>query len=217
MKTSKFKFALLSITIALGVTALSVYSCEKENITPEPLSDVEVEQSVSELKLTIADPEQTCGAISERYLKTNSGKKVGKVFYYNDAKSFYVQLMTIRGYFLTNSFMHICNSTKGFPLNDQGNPAVNEFKYSITGGPLTNVQKFVIPIRDLEGKSFVAIASNVKLLRQGEEKLNNQEIGNIIRIWADGSPFGENKLGRMFVYEKTECSLSNDHFVNEKN
>lgn len=213
MKNSKFKFALVALALATGVTAVSVYSCEKENIVPGSTSEVDAEQSVSELKLTIADPDQVCGTVSERYLITNAGKKIGKAFYYNDAKNFYVQLMTIRGYYMTATNMHICGSHKEFPLNADGNPAVSEFKYLINGDPLTNVRKFVVPIRDLNEKSYVAIAATVKLLKKGEEKVDISAPSNIIRIWAEGKSFGENRLGKMFIYDQTTCELGEEHIV----
>lgn len=219
MKTSKLKYVLFASMAAIGITAASVYSCEKEVITPNSLSPAESEKMASELRLTVAEPGAVCGSVTEKYLITDEGLKVGKAFIYNDAKNMFVTLMTIRGYYMATANMHVTNDPNDFPLTNDKNVAVNKFEYRIDASGLTNVRKFVIPTKDVNEKNYVAACAAVRLLKSGEEKsLQNVKPelpANATWIWIEGRTFGQNHAGRMFKYNMTTCELPAGNTVSD--
>lgn len=219
MKTSKLKYVLFASLAAIGITAASVYSCEKEVITPNSPSPAESERMASDLRLTIAEPDAVCGAVTEKYLITDEGLKVGKAFIYNDAKNMFVTLMTIRGYYMGTANMHVANDPSDFPLNADKNPAINKFEYRIDASGLTNVRKFVIPSKDVDQYNYVAACAAVRILKSGEDKsvLNVKPVlpANAMRIWIEGRTFGQNHSGRMFKYSKTTCELPAGNTVSD--
>jgi hypothetical protein len=211
MKSSKLKYALLASLAAIGITAVSVYSCEKEVITPNNSISADTERMSTDLKFTIGDPTTVCGNVSEAYLITNEGRKVGKAFYYNDAHFFYLTMMTVRGYYMGTANMHIMRSPSEFPLNDQKNPAIGQFEYTINAPGLTNTRMFKVPIKDLVDMNYIAATVAVRMMRSSEEakdhEFNPELPDNSIRLWVDGRPQGANRNGRIFTFERTTCEL----------
>ena len=211
MKSSKLKYMLFASLAAVGITAVSVYSCEKEVITPNNEISADTERVASELKFTIGDPTTVCGNLSEEYLITNEGKKVGKAFYYNDAHFFYLTMMTVRGYYMGGANMHIMRSPSEFPLNDQKIPAIGQFEYMIDAPGLTNTRNFKVPISDLVDVNYIAATVAVRMMKGGAEakdiEFTAETPDNMIRLWVDGRAQGANKHGRIFTFEKTTCEL----------
>ena len=210
MKTSKLKYVLVASLAAIGITAVSVYSCEKEMISPNSITTAESEGMASDLRLTTAEPGDFCGAITEKYLITDEGQKVGKAFIYNDAKNMFVTLMTIRGYYMGAANAHVASDPNDFPMNDDKNPAVNQFEYRINASGLTNVRKFVIPSKDVNDKNYVAVCAAVRMLKSSEEKSLNVKPelpANSSWIWIEGRTFGQGHVGRMFKFDLTTCEL----------
>jgi hypothetical protein len=216
MKTSKLKYALIAGLTTIGITAVSIYSCEKEVVTPNAPTASESARLSSELRLTIGDADNSCGEITEKYLLTKEGTKVGKAFIYNDAKNFNVILMTIRGYYMGAASMHITNDPNSFPLNEDKTPAIRDFKYRIDANGLTNIRRFVVPVQDLNAQSYIATSVAVRLLKSGEEKnlnISAEVPANAMRLWIEGKQFGQDGTGRMFKYTLTNCEVSGDGTV----
>lgn len=219
MKNSKLKYVLLASLAAVGITAVSVYSCEKEVISPNNEISADTERMASELKFTIGDPTTICGNVSENYLITDEGMKVGKAFYYNDAHFFYLTMMTVRGYYMGAANMHIMRSPSEFPLNDQKEPAVIQFEYRIDAPGLTNKRQFKVPMKDLVDLNYIAATVGVRILKSDAEAKDIEfkpEIpDNMIRLWVDGRAQGANRKGRIFTFERTRCELPEGNEVSD--
>jgi hypothetical protein len=219
MKTSKLKYVLFASLAAIGITAVSVYSCEKEVIAPSNEITADTERSASELKYTIANPTMLCGNVSEEYLVTDEGKKVGKAFYWNDAHNFYLAMMTVRGYYMASANMHIMQSPAEFPFNDEKNPAINKFEYRIDAAGVSTRRLFRIPIKDLVNRNYIAATVAVKMMKNGSTEkdieINPQIPANMIRLWVEGRPMGENRKGRVFIFDRTRCETPSDNQVSD--
>ena len=218
MKSSKLKYVLFASLTAIGITAASVYSCEKEVFAPTGPTAAESSKMASELKLTIEEPQSLCGAITEKYLINKDGLRVGKAYIYNDAKNMFVTFMTIRGYYMGGANLHVTDNPNSFPLNENKIPALREFKYSISAEGVSNVRKFVIPVRDVDEHNYVAATAAVLLLKSGEEKNLNVSAelpANSDRIWIEGRPFGQDGSGQMFKYNLTKCETGDDNIVSD--
>lgn len=218
MKTSKLKYVLFAGVATVGIAAASIYSCEKEVITPNAPSAAESARMSSELRLTIDEPESICGTVTEKYLLTSEGTKVGKAFIYNDAKNMFVTLMTIRGYYMGAASMHITEDPNTFPLNDDKTPSIRDFEYRIDAAGLTNVRKFVVPSKDVNLHNYVAASVAVRLLKSGEVKSLNIDTklpANAMRLWVEGRQFGQDGTGKMFKYNLTNCQVQDGNTVSD--
>ncbi|MFN5785545.1 MAG: hypothetical protein ACK457_06215 [Flavobacteriia bacterium] len=218
MQKKKFKFMILAGLAGLIAISISVYSCEKERIQPNVPSVSDSERMSSLLRLTIAENEHVCGAVLEKYLISQNGIKVGKAFIYNDAKNLFVTFMTIRGYYMGEAAMHISDSRDAFPLNENNIPAVREFEYKLNSEGLTNLHKFVIPLKDVNEHTYIAATAAVRMLKSGDERNLNWNVqlpANSIRIWIDGKAFGQDGTGKLFKYVLTDCEIQDGHTIHD--
>lgn len=219
MKTSKLKYVLIASLAAVSITAVSVYSCEKEVITPVNEISADTERSATQLKFTVADPSTVCGVVSEEYLVTNEGRKVGKAFYWNDAHNFHLIMLTVRGYEMSAANMHIMQSPAEFPLNDQKNPAIDKFEYRIDAPGYTHKREFVVPMKDLVERNYIAATVSVKMIKdittERDIEINPEIPGNMIRLWVDGRSQGVNRKGKIFIFERTRCELPDGNQITD--
>lgn len=196
MKKSNVKYFLILAVAALGIGAVSMYSCEKETILPneENLTKVDID-----LKTEMPVASSICGEMIQQTIVKADGKVVGEAYYYNDTKYFYVILSTGRGYYMQDAYMDIQNDTRSFPTDKDGNPHVSEFKYSITGNPLSNVRKFRVDLSEMQGKSYISVTAQIRNFLKGKF------VGKYERAWIEGRAYGTTEKGRMFLYTKSAC------------
>lgn len=206
MKKSNLKYLFASVVVALGVVAVSVYSCEKEVITPNNLTTEGTEMKTD---VNIPIPGSICGKIQQKGLIKVNDQEVGEALVYNDTKYFYVQLTTNRGYYMMDANMHICTKFEEIPVDKYSNPDISRFTYSISGKPLSTVRKFRVALTEMNGNSLVTVTVKTKYLRKGDDPIRFE------RAWVDGRSFGTTEPGRVFAYEKGLCLENQETAVDE--
>jgi hypothetical protein len=210
MKTSKVKFVLAAALVAVGVTAVSVYSCEKEDVNPTGLSSSEMDARAAEVQIDLPSPINVCGDVKEEYIVSEKGK-IGKAIIFNDSKYFYVLLRSSKGITISEAIMHAEGKSGMMPLNEEKNPKISAFEYRLDPKPNATLVKFQIPIAEIGKMSFVAISiaaidhTMVKSTGGAEPQLPD----NVLRGWVDGRSYGANGVARMFQYHSNICPL--DH------
>jgi hypothetical protein len=220
MKTAKLKYTLLAGLAVIGITVLSVYSCEKETIQPNNEISANTERSADNLKFTLTDPSTVCGNVSEEYLITNEGKKVGKAFFWNDAHSFHLTMLTVRGFMMGGANMHIMQSPNEFPLTADQIPAIGKFEYQIDAPGFTNIREFVVPMKDLVDRNYIAATVAVRIVKSGSDE-KNVDMDDVdlpdgyLRLWVNGRSQGVNRHGKIFVFDRTRCELTDDSQVSD--
>lgn len=208
MKTSKLKYVLAAAVVAVGVTAVSVYSCEKEDINPTGLSSSELDSRAAQINITLPSPIKVCGEVKEEYIVSEKGK-IGKAIIFNDSKYFYVLLRTVKGYTITEAIMHAEGKSGLMPLNENKNPMISAFEYKTDVKPTTSLVKFQVPIAEIGKMSFVAVSiaafDNTIVKSVGNDTPQLPE--NAVRGWVDGRSYGANGVSRMFQYISNVCEL----------
>lgn len=210
MKTSKVKYVLAAALVAVGVTAVSIYSCEKEDINPTGLSSSEMDARAALIKISLPSPIKVCGDIKEEYIVSEKGK-IGKAIIFNDSKYFYVLLRTIKGFTISEAIMHAEGKSGYMPLNEDKTPKISAFEYRVDPKPNATLVKFQVPIAEIGKMSFVAVSivafdhTIVKSVGGVEPQLPD----GVLRGWVDGRSYGANGVSRMFQYHSNICPL--DH------
>lgn len=204
MKRSNVKMLLFAAVAALGVTAVSMYSCEKETIVPNQ----ELSEKASDKNLPVQG--SICGKIVEKSLIDEKGRKVGTALFYNDTKYFYAHVTTEKNYLMENTYMHVCKDFSELPLSDKNVPMIENFNNSITGQGASPVRKIRVPLRDMSGQSFVAFATElVKVSNNSAEKTR------VHYAWVEGKHFGVSGSGNVIIYKKNVCLENEPVSVNE--
>jgi hypothetical protein len=206
MKKSSLKYVFASLALALGIVAVSVYSCEKEVIVPNDASST---ADRSNVEVTLPVPGSICGKIEQKAVILAGDEEIGEALIYNDVKYFYVHITTIPGYYMKDANMHICKDFNQLPLDEKGNPDISKFTYSIVDKPLSTVRKFRVGLQEMSGVSNISVAIQTKHLRKSETD-EKYEIA-----WIDGRKYGTTVPGRVFGYEKTVCLENQETSVNE--
>lgn len=187
------KYVFAAGVIALGITAVSVYSCEKEVITPN---------SPENRSAVVLPDGDVCGKMVNKQLIRENGKVIGEALLYNDTKYFYVELTSQeKGYYFSDAFMHIASRAELMPLDAEGSVDISKFEYSITGRKLEETRKFRVPLTSLKPKAVVAVTAEVKRMNMGDN--DHQEK---LTVWIKGNEFGTGEVkGQMFKYNKQTC------------
>lgn len=210
MKTSKLKFVLAAAVVAVGVTAVSVYSCEKEEINPTGLSSTELDARAAEIKIDLPSPIKVCGDIQEEYIVSKRGK-IGKAIMFNDSKNFYVLIRTVRGFSISEAIMHAEGKSGLMPLNGDKNPLLSAFEYRVDAKPNTSLVKIQVPLAEIGKMSFVAvsIAAIDNMILKSAQVDGPNVPDNVVRGWVDGRTYGVDGIAKMFQYSSNICPL--DH------
>ena len=187
----------ISLGITLGVGAVSMYSCEKEIITPN------AEDNIILSNKTTRPIEGYCGDIQQKSIIFNSNnEEVGQALIYNDQRNFYIELSSWGDYLIEDVFLFVGTDRNAIPLDKFNNPDPISFEYSIQGKPLNNTRKFRLPLNDVPGQSILSCAME---LRKPKPRgiANGEEYA-----WVDGHFFGSSVRGRYFGYDKQICRTS---------
>lgn len=204
MKRSNVKYLILASVAAVGMIAVSMYSCEKENIIPN--DQLEKNSSSEEMG---AKPQTICGKVIEKQVLDSKGKVVGKATIYNDNDNFHVILTADKGFYFQDAFMHICDEFSQLPVSRDNLPLVESFNFSIKGESASTVRRFELPVDKLKAQSFVSIAAYVTRHQQQEQDGKSQ------LVWVDGKHFGASGTGNVFIYKKGICLTTQGSTVNE--
>ena len=188
------KYVFFTGLVALGVAAVSVYSCEKEVITPNSPEN----RSTSGV-LPAGD---ICGKMVNKQLIRENGKVMGEALIYNDTKYFYVELTSQeKGYYFADAYMHIASRADLMPVDIEGNADISKFEYSITGRKLEETRKFRIPLSDLKPIAVIAVTAEAKHMNMGDNEHQEK-----LTVWIKGSQFGTGaNRGQMFKYQRQTC------------
>lgn len=187
------KYVFVAGALALGITALTVYSCEKEVITPNS------PENRSSVVLPDGD---ICGKMVNKQLIRENGRVMGEALLYNDTKYFYVELSSQeKGYYFADAYMHVASKPELLPVDKRGNVNIAKFEYSITAHNLQETRKFRIPLTSMKSKAIVAVTAEAKHMNMGDNE--NQEK---LTVWIKGTEFGTGDIkGQMFKYQKQIC------------
>jgi hypothetical protein len=201
MKKSNFKYLVIGAVATIGVVAVTMFSCEKEVITPNSASNLKTED------VEMPVPKNYCGKVIEKDLINVDNQVVGKALIYNDFKYYHVILNTQKGYYMQDAYMHICSKIKELPLDQNSNPFVNKFTYSIKGRTLSNVREFKVPVGKLDQQSFVAVNAQIRkiMVNANEDEKNVNLPDKYVRAWVDGPYFGATEKGRYFNFSMEHC------------
>ena len=194
MKTSNLKYIFLAAGVALGVTAVSVYSCEKQNFVPNTDDAVSAYEDPTKF---ITEPGAICGEMEEKYLINDQGKTIGQAIVYNDTKYFYVIATPSRGFLLDKAYMNVTDLVDEMPLDANGNVMLSKFEYKIESRPASTVRKFRIPLDQMRAESVISVAIDVVSSR-AEARPHR-----LYTAWIDGRELGNE--GRMFAYTRQNC------------
>lgn len=195
MKNKKFTYIILASLIGVIAVSLSVYSCEKEVITPNSGNELNSDRN----KPGDPMPENYCGRTTELKLVADNGSVVGTALIFNDTKYFYVRMKSSNDFLLGDAALHVAPEVLGFPLDENKNPNVSLFKYKIKGQELSHERSIIVPLSDMKGLSYVAATVQAKALHSTEKHVM------FVTTWIDGRQFGDSDKGRFFTYNKQEC------------
>ena len=205
---SNAKYFIVSLLLLIGVIGVSFYSCEKEEIVPNettPVSDPR-ELSSSEdntIRTNIPDgpdlqlPENHCGEYESHYLITDIKGKIGKVFIYNDGKNLFFQFGYKVGYKPQRSYIHIAFDKEKIPMDSNGNPDLEGFKYQSSYESKFNTHLVKVPLSDIQfSKCLIAFATDV---------VNSDDKPLKLRAWAGDVEIGETIKGTILKHSIKTC------------
>lgn len=202
MKKSNFKYFFIAAVVVLGVVAVSVYSCEKQEFIPNTTGSISNDPT-----RFVTEPGAICGEMVETNIVKADGRAVGTALIYNDVKYFYVIMTPNKGYLLGNSFMHVGSTIREIPADGNGNPVLRNYEYTIDAEPSSRFRKFRIPISEITGKNFVSVAV--------EAEKDVTDADKSFTVWIDGQWMGDQQMGRTFVYTKEICRTDEAESNNE--
>lgn len=197
MKKSNLKFIFIAIGIAIGITAVSVYSCEKQEFTPNTTEAISDDPTKF-----VTEPGAVCGKMVEKRVITQNNKHIANALIYNDTKYFYVILSPTKGFYLVDTYMQMVDKIGEIPLDDNGSIVYTDFEYSIVGNAPSTMRKFRIPIQEISGYSFGSVAVEVTT--------NPNRPAPKIVGFVDGKFVGGEVAGRIFPYTKQLCLTDNE-------
>ena len=192
MKPSNLKYLFIAAGVALGVTAISVYSCEKQQFTPNTAEAV-----ADDPTKFITEPGAICGEMIEKSLVDQRGKAIGQAIVYNDTKFFYVIATPLKGFLFDKAYMHITDLVDEMPVSTSGDIELEKYEYHILNRPTSTLRKFRIPLGEIGAHSIVSVAIDV-VSSKIEARPNR-----LFTAYVDGRLLGNN--GRMFAYERQNC------------
>lgn len=195
MKYINSKSRILSVILLLGMTAI-LFACMKE--TRQEERKIKIDEYNVYSDETTPTIQGNCGTIHQKDLIREDGQIAGNALVYNDQKYFYVELSTFQGFYMWDAYLHLTNKYGSFPMDQNNNPNLSHFSYTILGRPMSNMKKFRIPINELKGASYVSVAVETKFLR---EEFNAMPV----TAWVNGKVFGASSKGRAFFYLKQIC------------
>jgi hypothetical protein len=196
MKKSNLKLIFLAIGVVVGITAVSIYSCEKQQFVPHTTDAISDDPT-----RFITEPGAVCGDMIEKRVITQTNKHIANALIYNDTKHFYVILTPTKGNYIVDAYMEMADKIGEFPLDANGNVLYKEFEYAITGKDPSTMRKFRIPVQDIKGYSTGSIAVEVT---SNPDRPDRKTIG-----WVDGKFIGSEVAGRIFPYTKGVCLTDN--------
>lgn len=192
MKKSNLKYFIITTVAVLGMVAISVYSCEKQEFVPNTTEGVSNDPTGY-----ITEPGAICGEMIEKKIVKVDGRAVGQALVYNDTKYFYVIMTANKGYLFSNTYMHVGSSVKEIPTDGNGNPILENYEYTIDSKPSSTFRKFRIPLKEITGNNFVSVAIDAES--------NTTKPVKPYKVWIEGQLMGNKNLGQMFIYAKQIC------------
>lgn len=196
MKKSNLKFIFLAIGVVIGITAVSVYSCEKQQFIPNTTEAISDDPT-----RFVTEPGAVCGEMIEKRVITQNNKHIANALIYNDTKYFYVILTSTKGFYLSNTYLQMVDKMGEIPLDENGNILYKNFEYSIEGKTPSTMRKFRIPIQEIGGYSFGSVAVEAT----GNPNRPDPKIVGFV----DGKFIGTEIAGRVFPYTKGICLTNN--------
>jgi hypothetical protein len=195
MKNKNLKNLLIGAVVVIAGVTITMYSCEKQDITPNS----ELTGENLELKSILPQPQNICSDIVKHKIVIGKNERVGEAYIYNDAKNVNIILFAEKGTYFKNAYLDIESDWNSFPMDSKGEPAMSDFAYSIEGKDLSNVRRFSIPIEKMGGTKYFSAVVQVR----------NEKYDAIhSRAWVHGGrTFGESKEGLIFIYNPVDCSV----------
>ena len=201
MKRNKLIYAFIAFIFTLSAISISVYSCEKETITPNDNQSMKFE-SLQEPELPSGPA--ICGTYQERDLIQEDGITVGRAYTYNNTKYMFITVITNKGFYMNDLYANVSKRFEDIPRDEQGNPIVRLFNHMIDGNILSNIRIMRIALDDMPSTSTMTVIAQVR-----QQTYNNQFPVKSKRAWIDGRAYGTSVVGRVFTYYKGIC-LTND-------
>jgi hypothetical protein len=194
------KYVFLTGLVALGVAAVSVYSCEKETIVPNT-------ESTSK-KPEVLPAGDICGKMMNKSIvkfhnmeSDAIGKVYGEALIYNDTKYFYVELKSNdKNIYLTDAYMEIAKSPATIPTGEDMDAVLRQFKYHILNRPAAISRKFRVPLNELRNFNLIAVATKFKHMNNGSAESKDSGI-----LWISGDRINNSSEGFAFDYKKQVC------------
>lgn len=191
-KKTNFRYFLVGGLVVLVAIVVTVFSCEKQIFTPQ--TDTAISDDATRY---ITEPGAVCGKIIEKRIMKDQETSVGEALVYNDGKYFYVLLNTKKGY-LKNVYMQLSPKYGALPLTEEGSPIIEEFNHKIVGERPSNMRKFRIPLAEIKGTSYIAVAAEyVQNVNNANQKVHI--------TWVEGKFFGTTNPAQIFDYKKQHC------------
>lgn len=198
MKTNRKIWKRISLILFVSIiTALGfLISCEKENIQPNSLKSFENDKSLPQEMEGLS---RVCGEVHQKNLLLENGKRVGKVYIYNDTKYVYAYIFSARGWSLKNAYLFA--GLKGYiPSTREGNPDVHSFNHIVRAIEWSITRRFKFLLSELPPKFVVA------LMVEAKSHVAPVDANSLIqKTWADGKLFGTTEFGRVFNYTRGVC------------
>lgn len=188
------KSILAIAVVATGVIAVSMYSCEKENIQPNNATEEVVEKDITTI---LPDAMSLCGEITKTQLvSAQSGSTIGTAFIYNNKSTLWVVLYTKKGAYMKNAYLEIAEKVSDLPVNIRKNQLMfDKFTYRIDAEPASNVRVFKVPMKNIRNKTVFSAMVQIRTNGQNEFKE---------RAWIQGK-IGFNGGGQAFNHVLDRC------------
>lgn len=160
------KSILAIAAVATGVIAVSMYSCEKENIQPN--DSLEEQVVMKDINTVLPDAMNLCGKMTKIALvETKSGNDIGSAYVYNNREYLWVVLNTRKGFYMKTAHMEMVENEKDLPtVLRTGELNYNKFKYLIDAEPPSNIRTFKIPMDEAKGKKIYSIMVKTRTDRE---------------------------------------------------
>jgi hypothetical protein len=198
MNHSNFRFLIASTFFAAGIAAVSVYSCEKENITPglsSTSNGVEIKKVVM--------PADFCGELINKPVLDAHGSVVAESMIYNTDKYLTVSIYAQNGRYIEDVYMNISKTFDEIPLTDWGTPKFGSFNFKIIGKKLCNIRTFQIPLKQVPRTAMITVMAEVRPIIPTSS--SDKEESHIAQAWIEGKIYGGDEIGRVFMHSYTYC------------
>ena len=198
MNHTRFRFLLASTFFAAGIAAVSVYSCEKESITPGLSStspDVETKKVVL--------PADFCGELLNKPVLDAHGSVVAESMIYNTDKYLVITVYAQNGRYIEDMYMNVSKTFAEIPLNDWGDPLFDSFNFKITGKKLSNIRSFKVPLKQVPRTAMISVMAEIRPLIP--TSMSDKETSRLSQAWIEGKIFGSDQKGRVLMHSYTYC------------